>query len=539
LFTAVSSVGVEVSSNAIAVNSLHTRVSSVGVEVDSVQSYVAAILDDTGTSGVVVADKTGFSLAADQSGVTIGTVNAIAGTITTLDALDTAQDTQHTTTRTAISSLDVRVTSADTRVSSVATQVSSVGVEVGSNAIAISSLGGTSPTAGQIADAVWDEAIADHLGAGSTGASLNAAGSAGDPWTTTLPGAYTGTQAGALLGSTLSNSMYARVDSSYAAVTSASVQVSSNATAISSLHTRVSSMAIEVDSIQQITTDILDDTGNAGVQVADKAGYSISGTIQTLDALDTAQDGQHTTTRTAITSISTQIGSIDTRVSSAATQVGSVFTSVGSLHTRVSSITGVSSATITAAVWEADLSGFTTNGTTGKVLKGISEGWLSAEGAVNDASATTTSFVTNLDSSVDDFYNGHALVFVSGSLNGQSQIISDYVGSTKTVTLDHALTSAPANSDTFVILNGHQHTTSEIISMVNSAMSGTAVAEPTSVPAANASITEKLSWLYMQGRNRITQTGSIQTVYADNSVTVVSSASTSDDGTTFTRGKHT
>jgi hypothetical protein len=51
------------------------------------------------------------SLAADQSGVTVGTVNAMAGTITTLDALDTAQDSQHSTTQgkvdTAQADLDI------------------------------------------------------------------------------------------------------------------------------------------------------------------------------------------------------------------------------------------------------------------------------------------------------------------------------------------------------------------------------------------------------------------------------------------------
>jgi hypothetical protein len=59
------------------------------------------------------------------------------------------------------------------------------------------------PTAATIADAVWDEAIGDHLAAGSTGAALNAAGSAGDPWTTTLPGSYTGSQAGKILSDIL------------------------------------------------------------------------------------------------------------------------------------------------------------------------------------------------------------------------------------------------------------------------------------------------------------------------------------------------
>ena len=46
----------------------------------TIDANVDAILDDTGTSGVQVADKTGYSLAADQSGVTVGTVNALGTT---------------------------------------------------------------------------------------------------------------------------------------------------------------------------------------------------------------------------------------------------------------------------------------------------------------------------------------------------------------------------------------------------------------------------------------------------------------------------
>jgi hypothetical protein len=67
------------------------------------------------------------------------------------------------------------------------------------------SLSTAPPTAAAIADAVWDEASGDHLAAGSTGAALNAAGSAGDPWTTTLPGAYTGSQAGKILADILTD----------------------------------------------------------------------------------------------------------------------------------------------------------------------------------------------------------------------------------------------------------------------------------------------------------------------------------------------
>lgn len=60
------------------------------------------------------------------------------------------------------------------------------------------------PTAAGVADAVWEEAIADHSGTtGSTAEQLAAAGASGDPWATALPGSYTSGQAGAILGGVL------------------------------------------------------------------------------------------------------------------------------------------------------------------------------------------------------------------------------------------------------------------------------------------------------------------------------------------------
>lgn len=70
---------------------------------------------------------------------------------------------------------------------------------------------------------------------------------------------------------------------------------------------------------------------------------------------------------------------------------------------------------------------------------------------VNDAAASTTSFITDLASGVDDFYNGRIVIFTSGALANQASDITDYTGSTKTVTVT-ALTTAPANSSTFVIV---------------------------------------------------------------------------------------
>ncbi|MBK9003478.1 MAG: hypothetical protein IPM41_06335 [Sphingomonadales bacterium] len=56
-----------------------------------------------------------------------------------------------------------------------------------------------------IAAAVWDAALSGHAGTGSTGAALAAAGAAGDPWATELPGAYGAGTAGALLSGIDSN----------------------------------------------------------------------------------------------------------------------------------------------------------------------------------------------------------------------------------------------------------------------------------------------------------------------------------------------
>jgi len=67
------------------------------------------------------------------------------------------------------------------------------------------------PDVNAIADQVWDEAIAGHAGAGSTGAALSAAGSAGDPWATALPGAYGAGTAGKIVGDNINATISSRL----------------------------------------------------------------------------------------------------------------------------------------------------------------------------------------------------------------------------------------------------------------------------------------------------------------------------------------
>jgi len=58
----------------------------------------------------------------------------------------------------------------------------------------------SAPSAADVADAVWNETVADHSGVGSTGAALAAAGGSGDPWATAVPGAYGAGTAGNIVG---------------------------------------------------------------------------------------------------------------------------------------------------------------------------------------------------------------------------------------------------------------------------------------------------------------------------------------------------
>jgi hypothetical protein len=66
------------------------------------------------------------------------------------------------------------------------------------------------PSAASVADAVWDEAISGHAISGSTGEALSAAGAAGDPWITALPGSYSAGQAGYIVGTNLNATISSR-----------------------------------------------------------------------------------------------------------------------------------------------------------------------------------------------------------------------------------------------------------------------------------------------------------------------------------------
>jgi len=148
--------------------------------------------------------------------------------------------------------------------------------------------GASAPSAADVADAVWDEALAGHAGAGSTGAALTAAGSAGDPWATALPGSYGAGTAGLLLGTTIPAAIDAidnYVDTEIGALTTELAKVPKS-------DSNVSWNATALAAIQGECTDALnayDPPTNAEFELrtlpaADYTVVSDLGTVQTGDA---------------------------------------------------------------------------------------------------------------------------------------------------------------------------------------------------------------------------------------------------------------
>jgi len=176
---------------------------SVSADVAAVKVDTAAILVDTGTT---LDARIPAALVGGRMDSSVGAVaaNAITAAAIATDAIDA----------------DAIAADAVTEIQSGLSTLNAAGVRtaVGLASANLDTQLDAIPTVAENADGVWDEAIAGHLAAGSTGEKLNAAGSAGDPWTTALPGAYGAGSAGKIVGDNLNATVSSRSSHSAADV---------------------------------------------------------------------------------------------------------------------------------------------------------------------------------------------------------------------------------------------------------------------------------------------------------------------------------
>jgi hypothetical protein len=80
-------------------------------------------------------------------------------------------------------------------------------------------------------------------------------------------------------------------------------------------------------------------------------------------------------------------------------------------------------------------------------------------------------------------------------------------------------------------------TTAQVNAQMLDVLSVDTFAELTAPPAATSSLKDKITWLFMYARNKVTQTATQRKVYRDDTTTVAGTSVTSDNGTTFTKGE--
>lgn len=225
---------------------------------------------------------------------------------------------------------------------------------------------GTPPTVGEIADQVWLETLADHSGtSGSTAEALNAAGSAGDPWSTALPGAYGAGSAGKIIGDNLN-----------ATVSSRASQTS-------------------VDTIDDIVDDILLDTAEIGA-----AGAGLTAILSILGTPTDINGGAD------MASNLVDIYNMAVNASNNTQDVDAILGQVANM------------------AWE---------------------------GEVDDESATTTAFDTDLPFD-DGAFDGQLITITTfGGLFQQTRVIDTYVQANGRIVVTKPFSSAPPDETTFKI----------------------------------------------------------------------------------------
>lgn len=267
-------------------------------EHDATQSAVSAVDDFVDTEVAAIkaqTDKLTFDgsnrVIADAQAISASTAAAdnIEANIGNLDAAVSSRASQA-----SVNTIDDFL---DTEIAAILADTNELQIDWADGGrldlILDSAAAGASPSA--IADAVWDEALSGHATAGSTGEALSNAGSAGDPWATSLPGAYGAGTAGKIIGDNINATVSSRSSHSAADVWAAGTRtLTSFGTLIADIWayaTRtLSSFGTLVSDIWASGTRTI--TGGTVTTNSDKTGYSISGTKTTLDALNDVSAAQ-------------------------------------------------------------------------------------------------------------------------------------------------------------------------------------------------------------------------------------------------------
>lgn len=392
---------------------------------------------------------------------------------------------------------------------------------------------GDIPSAATIADAVWDEAIADHIGAGAAGLSLiNAETYA----------ANVSLNFDLLLGTLMLE---------WGTLTGAT-STTANTGGLLADDAPVGALLVI--------------TGGTGVgQVRRITDYvSATGVATVSPAWTITPDS--TSDYSILADADSSAGSL-----TAAAIADAVWDELVADHTGVGSTGealgaaggGVTAAAIADAVWDEALSGHVTAGSAGKALGDID----------TDTSAILVDTGTDIPASITalndlDAAGVRAAVgLAAANLDTQLAAIDDAVDTEVASILAAVdtevaaikaktdnLPASPANEATLTTIAGYIDTEVAAIKAKTDLLPASpaatgdiptvdqiwakAMTELAAVPGVTGTVLEALEWLFTLARNKRTQTDTTETVFKDDGLTTLATSSKSDDGSTFTRGEY-
>lgn len=246
--------------------------------------------------------------------------------------------------------------------------------------------------------------------------------------------------AGNTLGVASDGDISGNVDGAVAGVTA---QVTANVTAISGDTVAADNLELDYDGTgyNKANSTIGTCTTNTDMRGTDSAALAANYTAARAGYLDninghTAQTGDNYARLGAPAG-----ASVSADIAAVQTDTNAIETDTQDIQTRLP-------AALVGGRIDANMGAISTSATAADNLEA------SALGIVTGAcegTPTTTVIQTDLAESTDDHYIGRVVVFTSGAAAGQATDITDYTGSTGTITVT-ALTTAPSASDTFVIV---------------------------------------------------------------------------------------
>jgi hypothetical protein len=161
---------------------------------------------------------------------------------------------------------------------------------------------------------------------------------------------------------------------------------------------------------------------------------------------------------------SVTVGGFDLAALQALVQTDTTLTAASSGSVAaLSQSTPLDAAGTASAVWDALYASYKAAGTFGKLMDQLRKSNLSVDGTVtNTTTPTASAFDSGITGYVDEAFDNALLLFVSGSLEGESRAILSFVQANGRVTFEESFSQIPQPGDEFVILPAHIHPISQI-----------------------------------------------------------------------------